>query len=85
MRRLLDAGLPAAHADARGCTPLHVSCCCDMAGMLWRAGAHVGAVCRAGATPLHWAAGAGRMCALFTQPHSPHNLSMQGVMSNCVL
>ena len=64
---LLDAGLSATDADVRGCTPLHVCRCCDMAGMLQRAGAHVGALCSAGATPLHWAAaGAGRMCELFT-------------------
>ena len=74
--QLLDAGFPADGADARGCTPLHICQCAHTAGMLTHRGASVRTLCGAGATPLHWAAGAGRLCA---PKGSPHTLSSTGV------
>ena len=66
MEQLIAAGFSAEDVDARGCTPLHVCRCACAAGMLLLAVAPVQALCGGGATPLHLAAGAGRMCALYT-------------------
>ena len=70
--QLLDAGFPVDGADARGCTPLHICRCSHTADLLTRGGASVRTLCGAGATPLHWAAGAGRLCAPNGSPHAFH-------------